>query len=288
MKVLVIGSNGQLGADVVRVLIENKIDYFPATRKDVDITNPQAIRHLIDQQQPTVVINCAAFHDLSLCEQSPDIAMRVNRDAVRSLAEVCKQNSIKLMHISTDYVFDGSKEEGYTELDTPKPINIYGKSKLAGERAATEAHASTFIVRVQSLYGQTMPSGKQHNFVNLMLKLGSERDELKVDQCLMAPTWTYPLAKNLLELLKTDKYGTYHMSCKGRTSWYEFAKEIMTLSNTPTPVIPVSNDFFPRDFNRPENTYLIKGNLEEIGLNLMPSWKEALEGYLILKSSNQN
>jgi dTDP-4-dehydrorhamnose reductase len=280
MKVLVIGSNGQLGSDVVKVLHEQRIQYFPATRKDVDITNLDNVIRLIEEQEPDAIINCAAFHDLSLCEQSPDLAMAVNSDAVRSLATICEQHHIKFMHISTDYVFDGMKHEGYSEEDPPNPINMYGKSKLIGERAASEVNPATYIVRVQSLYGLTMPSGKQYNFVDLMLKLGKERDELKVDQCLMAPTWTYPLAKNLIELLKTEYYGTYHMSCNEGTTWYEFAKEIMKLSNNPIPVTAVDNDFFPRDFNRPENTYLIKEKLERIGLNIMPSWREALKGYL--------
>jgi dTDP-4-dehydrorhamnose reductase len=189
------------------------------------------------------------------------------------------------MTLSSDYVFDGTRVDGYSEEDAPNPQTWYGKSKLAGEWMAMAYCKRAFVVRVQSLYGLRGPKGKGLNFVDLMLKLSKERDELKVDQCRMAPTWTYVLAKNMIALMETDHFGLYHMSCNGITTWFEFAKKIMELTHNPVKVTPVSNDFFPRSFKRPENTYLINQKLKGIGLDLMPGWETALSGYLKLKNS---
>lgn len=279
-KTVVIGANGQLGSDVVKVLKKKNFEVFPATRNDVDITISDQIERLFERVKPDAVINCAAFHDVPKCEEDPAIAMKVNAEAVESLAKICHKNHLKLLTISSDYVFDGTKEEGYSEEDNPNPLMWYGKSKLAGERAALENHPQTFVVRVQSLYGENRPRGKNLHFVDLMLKLADERPELKVDQCQMGPTWTYPLANNLIALLETDHYGICHMSSIGKTTWYAFAREIMKLANKDVNVIPVANDFFPKNFERPEKTYLLKNKLDKIGLNFMPTWQDSLKGYL--------
>ena len=178
---------------------------------------------------------------------------------------------------------DGKKTGGYTEDDAAHPLNRYGESKLAGERRALAANPKTFVVRTQSLFGVTGPRGKGLNFVDLMLKLSKERSELKVDQCRMAPTYTLSLAENLLTLLRTDQYGLYHMSCDGSTTWCEFAQRILALSGSKTPVHPVANDFYPRKFVRPENTYLINSRLRSRGLDRMPHWESALKDYLRVK-----
>jgi len=283
MKILILGSKGQLGTDIVRVLEENEKGYFAAGRQDADIAKPEEIDRLFDKEKPDAVINCTAFHDMTKCEEDPAVGVNINTISVSSISKKCNELDIKFMTISSDYVFDGKKIEGYTEDDISNPLTWYGKSKLAGEWCALANNPKAFVVRVQSLYGVTGPKGKGLNFVDLMLKLSKERDELKVDQCRMAPTWTYPLAKNMLALLETENYGLYHMSCNGMTSWCEFAKRIMELTGSPVKVTPVANDFFPRDFDRPENTYLIKRNLDKINLNLMPTWEEALKGYLRCK-----
>jgi len=280
MKILVFGSAGQLGTDLIRALKESGEDYFAAVRQDADITKPEEVRQLLDKEKPDAVINPTAYHDVGKCEEEPALAMEVNATAVEALARACQARDIKLVTMSSDYVFDGAKTEGYSEDDPAYPLTWYGKSKLAGEWLARSYNKKTFVVRTQSLYGVTGPKGKGLNFVDMMLKLSQERDELKVDQCRMSPTWTYPLAKNLIALLKTDSYGLYHMSCEGMTTWFEFAKRIIELAGRSVKMTAVANDFFPKNFQRPENTYLHNKKLDEMGVDLMPHWEDALKGYL--------
>jgi len=280
MKILIIGASGQLGTDLVRVMKENKESYKAPTKQECDITQAKQIQEYLDKEKPDAIINCAALHNVDLCEEEPELARKYNTEAVETLAEYAKKGNIKFMTLSTDYVFDGKKKEGYTEEDIPNPLMIYGKTKLKGEQKVQKRGGKYFIIRTQSLYGQKGPSGKGLHFVDLMLKLSKEKEEIKVDQCQMAPTWAYPLAKNMLALLKTEHYGLYHMSCEGKTTWYLCAKKIMELTKNPVKITPVSNDFYPKKFKRPENTYLINQNLKKIHLNLMPSWEKALEGYL--------
>jgi dTDP-4-dehydrorhamnose reductase len=283
MKFLVIGSDGQLGQDILKILKENNEDYYAATLEDADITKSEEIKKLLDKEKPDGVVNCAAFHDVGKCEENSEIAMEVNATAVANLAKISNEKGIKFMTVSSDYVFDGTKEEGYIEEDTLNPLMEYGRSKLAGEILALAYNKKTFVVRTQSLYGIAGPKEKGLNFVDLMLKLSKEKDELQVDQCKMAPTWTYALAKNMYKLIKTEHYGLYHISCNKPTTWYEFAKKIMELTNNPIKVTPVGNDFFPRNFKRPEKTYLINKKLKNLNLDLMPDTEEALKEYLKLK-----
>lgn len=283
MKVLVLGANGQLGSDVIRVLKERHIPSFAASRKEVDIRLPKEIKQLCETQKPDAIVNCAAFHDVVKCEDDPALAMEINAKAVGSIAKICEKRGIKFLTISSDYVFDGKKVKGYTEHDLPNPLMSYGQSKLAGENIAFEYCSNAFVVRVQSLYGEANASGKGLNFVDLMMKLSSEKDELKVDQCKMAPTWTYPLAQNLITLLDSNHFGLYHMSAMGMTTWFEFAQEIIRIAKRNVTVTAVDNDFYPRNFIRPENTYLMNDNLTKIDCNLMPSWQTCLEGYLSIK-----
>jgi dTDP-4-dehydrorhamnose reductase len=280
MKLLVLGSKGQLGSDVVRVAGESGITCCTAQRSDADVADPAQVRRLLAAVQPDAVVNCTAFHDPVKCEEKPSVAVQINALAVGTMARICDELDIALMTISTDYVFDGREEEGYVEDDVPNPLMWYGRSKLAGEWCALGGNSKTFVVRSQSLYGLSGPSGKGLNFVDLMLKLSEERDELKVDQCRMSPTWTYALARNLIALVQTEKYGLYHMSCNGMTTWYEFARKIMELVGRTIKVTAVGNDFFRKTFKRPENTYLINRELAKIGLDLMPTWEAALSGYL--------
>jgi dTDP-4-dehydrorhamnose reductase len=283
MKILVFGSTGQLGTDVVQVFKGHGEDVLPVTRELADLTDRTALQALLGREQPDAVVNCAAFHDPKGCEEDPELAFAVNAAGVETLAQQCAEISAKLITVSTDYVFDGAKEGGYREEDPPNPLNRYGESKLAGEHLARAAHAQTFIVRTQSLFGVTGPRGKGSNFVDLMMRLAEERDEVKVDAFRMAPTGTVALAENMHTLLLTNEFGLYHMSCQGETTWYEFARTILERIGSPTTVVPVSNDFYPTTFRRPENTYLINAALQARGLDRMPPWEEALEEYLSAK-----
>jgi dTDP-4-dehydrorhamnose reductase len=283
VKILVFGPTGQLGTDVVSVFRARGEDVLPVTRELADLRDRTAVGSLLDRERPDAVVNCAAFHDPAGCEEDPELAFAVNAAAVEVLAQQCSQISAKLMTVSTDYVFDGTKVGGYREDDEPNPLNRYGESKLAGEQLARAAHDETFVVRTQSLFGLTGPRGKGSNFVDLMLRLAEERDELKVDGFRMAPTGTVPLAENMHALLATSEFGLYHMSCQGETTWYEFARAILERVGSRTRVTQVPNDFYPTTFRRPENTYLINAALEARGLDEMPHWDDALGGYLEAK-----
>jgi dTDP-4-dehydrorhamnose reductase len=283
MRVLVFGPAGQLGSDFVQVLAKNGEECIPAPRSIVDVADANAVGALIAERRPDAVVNCSAFHDVAVCEEKPELANAVNADSVEAMARACKAIGAKFMTLSTDYVFDGKRVEGYTEDDAAHPLNKYGESKLAGERRALAANPKTFVVRTQSLFGVTGPRGKGLNFVDLMIKLSKEKSELKVDQCRMAPTYTVSLAENLLALLRSDQYGLYHMSCDGSTTWCEFAQRILALTGSKVPVHPVANDFYPKKFARPENTYLINAKLRSRGLDRMPHWESALKDYLRVK-----
>ena len=283
MRVLITGSYGQLGTDVVLALEQSGETCIRVGREQADFTDARAVHALVVREAPDAVVNCAAFHDVAGCEEHPDLARAVNAIAVEALASACKSIGAKLMTVSTDYVFDGRRAGGYTERDTADPLNAYGASKLEGEARARAAHADVFVVRTQSLFGLSKPSGKGRNFVELMLDLAEQRDELKVDQYRMAPTSTTSLATNMVALLRTDRYGLYHMSCEGETSWYEFACRIVDLAGANVRVVPVANDHYPSTFVRPESTYLVNEALREIDLDLMPSWEDALMNYLRLR-----
>jgi dTDP-4-dehydrorhamnose reductase len=283
MKVLVFGPTGQLGTDVVRVFTGRGEVVVPVTRQIADLTDRTTVRALVARERPDAVVNCAAFHDPAGCEENPELAFAVNAAGVNTLAQCCAEISAKLMTVSTDYVFDGRKVDGYREEDAPNPLNRYGESKLEGEQLALEAHDRTFVVRSQSLFGVTGPKGKGSNFVDLMMRLAQERDELKVDAFRMAPTGTVPLAENMHSLLQTSEFGLYHMSCQGETTWYEFARAILERIGSTTKVIQVPNDFYPTTFRRPESTYLVNAALQARGLDQMPHWDEALADYLRAK-----
>ena len=283
MKVLVFGSNGQLGTDVVGAVRERGDTCYPACHSEADVTDHERLRSLVLRERPDAIINCTAYHDLRLCEEHPEEATKVNALAVRYMAEACTELHIRLMTVSTDYVFDGTKIEGYSEDDCPNPQTWYGRSKLAGEWLAAASCPKTFIVRSQSLYGLNAPRGKGPNFVDSMIRLASERKCLEVDQFRMSPTWTRPLARNMVALLHTQFYGLCHMSCQGATTWHEFAKRILELTGSSTRVIPVPNDTSSAPFARPENTYLVNARLKSLGLDFMPAWQTSLSEFLAMR-----
>ena len=283
MKVVVFGPTGQLGTDVVRVFIGRGEDVVPVTRELADLTDRIAVQALLARERPDAVVNCAAFHDPAGCEEDPELAFAVNAAGVETLAQQCGEISAKLMTVSTDYVFDGKKVGGYREEDPPNPLNRYGESKLAGEQLAQAAHEQTFVVRSQSLFGVTGPKGKGSNFVDLMMRLAQERDELKVDAFRMAPTGTVPLAENMHSLLQTSEFVLYHMSCQDETTWFEFARTILERIGSTTKVIQVPNDFYATTFRRPESTYLVNAALQARGLDQMPPWEGALADNLRAK-----
>jgi dTDP-4-dehydrorhamnose reductase len=217
----------------------------------------------------------------------PDKAFRVNALGARNVAVVAQELGARLVHISTDYIFGGEVEPRttpYTEFDTPIPPNVYGKSKLAGEDFVRHLCHRHFIVRVSGLFGVAGSSGKGGNFIETMLKLARECDELRVvnDQ-VFSPTYTSDLARKIAQLMTTDYYGIFHITSRGTCSWYEFTKEILKLADIKTPVVPITSDQYPQKARRPRYSVLGNYHLQLLGMDDMRPWQEALKDYLVAK-----
>ncbi len=282
MKVAVIGVGGQLGSDLRREL--SPFDVVPLTHSEIEITDMNSVKQAFNKHQPDVIINTAAFHRVDDCESNQDKAFSINALGARNVAVVTQELGAKLVHISTDYIFGGESEPRttpYTEFDTPLPPNLYGKSKLAGEELVQHLCPRHFIVRTSGLFGVAGASGKGGNFVETMLRLAQERDELRVvnDQ-VFSPTSTRDLARKIAQLIDTDYYGIFHITNKGACSWYEFAKEILRLAGLKTPVIPITSDQYPQKARRPGFSVLDNYHLRLLGMDDMRPWQEALADYM--------
>lgn len=283
MRVVVIGADGQLGTDLYRILHEFKTT--PLTHQDIEITDMNSVEGILEQYKPDVIINTAAFVRVDDCETEVDKAFSVNALGVRNVAVVAEKLGARLFHISTDYVFGGEAEPRnvpYTEFDTPIPLNVYGKSKLAGERLVRHLCSRHFIIRSSALFGVAGSSGKDGNFVETMLRLSKERDKLMVvtDQ-VFSPTYTKDLAQKIAQLITTEYYGIFHVTNKGSCSWYDFAREILKLAGLKTPVIPVTSAQYPQKARRPGYSVLDNYHLRLLGMDDMRNWQEALEEYMI-------
>lgn len=282
MKVAVIGANGQLGMDVVTEFQRNKAEVFPLTHGDIDIAVLDGARAALGLIKPDVIVNTAAMHNVEKCENEPSRAYEVNGLGARNLAIIARELGARLIHVSTDYVFDGSKRQPYLETDDPSPLNVYGNTKLAGEGFIFLNSTKYFIVRTSALYGQNPCRAKGgRNFVDLMLKLASERNELRVvDDEVVSPTSTAELAKQIVFLSGTDAYGLYHATAEGSCSWYEFARTIFELSRAKVNLNVAGPNEFPAKVARPKYSVLENQRLKNLGFNVLRSWEEGLQSYL--------
>ena len=273
MKILVTGINGQVGHALMHELTEH--DLIGLTRQDCDLTNPDQIRQVIDQHQPDLIINPAAYTKVDQAEDEPELAFQINRDAPRVMAEKAKEYDIPLIHFSTDYVFDGQKELPYTEEDLPNPLGIYGQSKLAGEEAIREIDGQYYIFRTSWVYS----SEGQNFYLNIKRKI-REQDELKVvnDQ-FGAPTSSLFIAqqiKKMIHKLLNENKGIYHLVPNGGCSWFDFA---MAILNTLKPdqsgkkIIPVSSDQYPTRAKRPQNSCLSNDKIQKAFVLKFYDWK---------------
>jgi dTDP-4-dehydrorhamnose reductase len=280
MKVIVIGSNGQLGVDLCRSLTSQGASVVPLTHRDIEVIDAVQVDQTLRSNRPDVIISTAAFHKVEECEIQPDRALSVNVIGPRNLASACRQINAVLVHFSTDYVFSGSQLHPYTELDLPNPLNVYGVSKLAGEHMLRVTWERHFAVRTCGLYGVAGSSGKGGNFVELMLRKAREGAPIRVvnDQVL-TPTFTSDLAEAVSKLLQTNAYGLYHISAEGQCSWYEFARKIFELENLSVDLRPVSTSEFPSPVRRPSYSVLSKQKLKSVGVS-MAKWEEGLARYL--------
>jgi len=280
MKIAIIGSNGQLGSDLVQVLSADH-EVAPLTHHDIEITDIDSVQKAITQLQPDFILNTAAYHNVPQCEKEPDLAFRINGTGVLNLAKVCKSSGTRLVHYSTDYVFDGKKAAPYSEKDLPNPLSVYGTTKLAGEYYALNYCPQSFVVRVSGIYGKVPSRLKGGNFITTMIKLAQEKPEVKVvDDEITAPTPTHEIAKATAELIKTDAYGLYHMSCDGECSWYEFAKVIWETLGLKTPLYPAKVSDFPSVVERPAYSVMDNTQLTQTGVNKIANWKECLVDFL--------
>lgn len=280
MKVAIIGIEGQLGRDVAAALSEH--DIVSLAHPVLDICDAEATTAVIADNSPAWVINCAAMTNVDKCETEPEPAFQVNAIAARNVAEACRTADARLVHISTDYVFDGDKATAYVETDAVRPINAYGMSKLVGEWMVADACPQHYIVRTSGLYGLHQCRGKGTNFVETMLRLGGERSELKVvDDERLTPTYTPDLAVQLERLLAAPPQpGIYHATNSGECSWFEFATEIFRLSGIDVRVEGIASSEWPTKTRRPRNSVLDNRALREAGIDVMPQWHTSLAEYL--------
>jgi len=282
MKVAVIGANGQLGADIVRAFAENGDAVTALTHQEIELLNADSVFKSLRELTPELIVNTAAMHHVEKCESEPDRAFAVNAIGARNLALAAREIGAALIHVSTDYVFDGAKKSPYSEQDTPRPLNVYGNSKLAGEyfvRSTTEKH---FVLRTSAIYGKHPCRAKGGlNFVELMLKLAKERSGMRVvDSEIVSPTPTADIAKQIVALSRTDAYDLYHATSEGSCSWYEFAREIFALTNTKTNLEVAGPNEFPAKVPRPSYSVLENCVLKKKGLNVFRPWQDGLRDYI--------
>jgi len=282
MKIAVIGSNGQLGSDLVAAFSENGDAVCGLTHSDIEISDSHSVSQALEGIRPQVIVNTAAMHHVENCEQEPQRAFAVNALGPRNLAIVGRDLGAVLMHISTDYVFDGSKGSPYIEEDSPSPLNAYGITKLAGEHFVRATTARHFVIRTSGLYGKSPCRAKGGlNFIELMLKLAKERGEVRVvDSEVVTPTSTAELAQQIVRLSGSDSYGLYHATAEGSCSWYEFAREIFATTDTPVRLKVAAPDEFPSKVARPKYSVLENRTLKSRGLNTFNTWQYALHEYL--------
>lgn len=282
MKVAIIGANGQLGTDIVAAFLKTGDATIGLTHADLDIFSIESAREVLGGIQPSIIVNTAAMHNVETCEKEPCRAYEVNGLGARNLSIAARELNAKLVHISTDYVFDGSKRQPYVEEDAPAPLNVYGNTKLAGEAFVRGLAERYFIVRTSALYGKNPCRAKGgKNFVDLMLKLAGERDEIRVvDDEIVSPTSTQELAKQVFELSRTDRYGLYHATAEGSCSWHEFAKTIFEFANVKVNLKVAGAGEFPAKVPRPKYSVLENCALKKESLNCFQNWREGLWAYL--------
>lgn len=276
MKVLVTGVKGQLGYDVVNELRKRDIDPIGVDIQEMDITDADSVDRVITASQADAVIHCAAYTAVDAAEDNQEICHKVNVDGTQNIATVCKKLGIKMMYISTDYVFDGQGTRPWEPEDERHPLNVYGQTKYEGELSIQNTLDQYFIVRIAWVFGV---NGK--NFIKTMLNLAETHDHLTVvnDQY-GSPTYTYDLARLLVDMIVTDKYGIYHATNEGICTWYEFACEIFRQAGVQVEVEPVSSEAFPAKAKRPSNSRMSKDKLEQNGFRRLPAWQDAVGRYL--------
>ena len=282
----VVGSNGQLGTDLIRVLPQEiAAQVVPLSRSEVDVTSPVSVRTALKEARPEVVINCAAFVRVDDCEGDPETAFRVNALGSRYVAESCAALNAECVYISTDYVFNGDKTTPYQEGDPADPISAYGVSKAAGEQLVRSTLERHYIVRSSGLFGVAGASGKGGNFITAIQRLARNGEEVKVvDDQRFSPTYTDALARKIAWLVGTGRYGTWHITCRGDCTWYELATAVFHLLDQRPKLRPITSEQYAARAKRPSYSVLGHGRLQELDADDLPHWRDALEQYLRAKA----
>lgn len=280
MRVLVTGAKGQLGTDVMEQLNANNIEAVGIDREELDIVDKKACEEFFEkanaEKRIDAVIHCAAYTAVDKAEDEQELSYNINALGTENIALACKKFDMKLMYISTDYVFNGQGERPWEPDDEREPLNVYGKTKYEGELFVEKLSDKYFIVRIAWVFGIA-----GHNFIKTMLKLAKERDSLTVvDDQIGSPTYTADLSKLLVSMIQTDKYGRYHATNEGYCSWYEFAKEIFKVAGVEIDVNPVDSSAYPAKAKRPANSRMEKSKLDEMGFKRLPSWQDATRRYI--------
>lgn len=276
MRVFVTGVKGQLGYDVMNELEKQGLEGIGVDIDEMDITDADQVNKVIKEAAPDAVIHCAAYTAVDAAEDNEEICRKVNAQGTENIAKVCEELDIKMMYISTDYVFNGQGERPWEPDDEREPLNVYGQTKYEGELAIEEHVKKFFTVRIAWVFGV---NGK--NFIKTMLNLGKTHDHLTVvDDQTGSPTYTYDLARLLVDMIQTDKYGRYHATNEGLCTWYEFACEIFKQADMNVSVAPVSSDEYPAKAKRPSNSRMDKSKLTANGFTPLPTWQDALSRYL--------
>lgn len=278
MKILVTGVKGQLGYDVVREGESRGLEMFGTDVDNMDITDAGQVKQVIEDYKPDAVIHCAAYTAVDAAEDNRELCRKINVDGTRNIAEVCKAMDIPMMYFSTDYIFNGQGENFWKEDDEKQPLNVYGQTKYEGELAVQELIQKYFILRISWVFGVN-----GNNFIKTMLRLGKERGAVGVvsDQ-IGSPTYTYDLAKLVIDMIQTDKYGAYHVTNDGFCSWYEFACEIFRQAGLDVKVTPLTTAEYPAKAARPFNSRMSKDKLVNAGFKMLPEWQDALRRYLMI------
>lgn len=279
MQILIIGCNGQLGTDMMTISKEQGHDVSGVDFPDIDITKENETYTIINSKSPDVIINCAAYTAVDACEENRDLAFSVNAEGTKNIALAAKKTGAKLVHISTDYVFDGCGNSPYIESDPTNPKSVYGQSKLLGEKNITDTIKNYFIFRIAWLYG-----AHGNNFVKTIRKIALQKQKTQeplsiVNDQYGTPTWTVDICHQILSVVDNGKYGLYHCTNEGSCTWYDFTVYILKKFNIDTKILPCTSEEFKRPAPRPAYAVLENTNLKSQGLNSMSNWKDAFENF---------
>lgn len=274
--IIVTGARGQLGGDVCTKLKETSLPFIGIDKEDLDITDENAVNDFFNNVEAATLIHCAAYVAVDKAEDEKEICCAVNEKGTLNLAKACKKHNIKMLYISTDYVFPGEGDKPYETYDKKAPLGIYGLSKLKGEEAVISELENYFIVRTSWVFGE-----KNTNFIATMLRLSETRNEINVvcDQ-IGSPTYSKDLAELLCEIIKTEKYGIYHATNEGFCSWYDLANKTFSVAGKKITVNPVTSEEYVTKAKRPKNSRLSKESLVKSGFDKLPCWEDAVERYI--------